>query len=704
MAAESPAVSPSGRGFSPLLMSMSEIAELARVKRPVVTTWRRRYPDFPAPAGGDAMTPLFDSGQVAEWLIGTGRDPECRIEADLSLHALSGLDAGLAASDLVALLTALICLRDQDGEPVAAADADLRGELLRRAVRLDPRDICLRSELTLLPAEPGRLAEAVDELIEAAWGCAQAFERVMAAGQRFKVGRLYERTVAPGLAHLVAELSGVRERAQDRTVTVCDPAAGPGDLLAAVADVVGPDYPMVFQAADADRYLARLAGRRMAVHGVAWTDLELAAGEEAPEDWADPDVIISQIPYLPGETRSPERVVDRLDDIALRLAPGDTAVVLGPAGVLAGDLRPYSPAERARATLLSSGMVEAIIRLPGGLVPFRPGYDVAVWVMTSAYESPYRGWVLLADVSDRELTPDVIAAVAEDVVTWRRDGYRPQAHTRTYGVQVKVGDLVDALRPMTIRTPGRVSSATTTSAALVSRVTDLEAGLNRLAVESTALRQPLQSGMESGGGASPPAQTIGALKKARRLRVLPGSRLRGAEVTRDGHHDVIGVPEVLGQARRGDRRIDRVALAGLPRAHFTEPGDVVVTTTPEFGVLVDHAGLAVVEFPAKVLRIPATERQSFTPRTLAGLLTGRMPSLRPAGAVRPARRLEDHELSMLSPAEVQFLDRFLAALDARQEAAQQELDLVAELRDVTTSGLVDGTLTLTEPPSVQMGK
>ena len=274
--------------LGPLLMSMAEIADLARVKRPVVTTWRRRYPDFPAPAGGDAMSPLFDSRQVAEWLIGTGRDPECRIEADLSLHALAGLGAGLAPSDLVALLTALICLRDQDGEPVAAADGDLRDELLRRAARLDPRDMCLRSELTLLPAEPGRLAEAVDELVEAAWGCTQAFERVMGAGQRFKVGRLYARTVAPGLARLVAELSGVRERARERTVTVCDPAAGPGDLLAAVADVVGPDYQLVFQAADADRYLARLAGRRMAVHGVAWADLKLAAGVEVPEDWADP--------------------------------------------------------------------------------------------------------------------------------------------------------------------------------------------------------------------------------------------------------------------------------------------------------------------------------------------------------------------------------------------------------------------------------
>jgi hypothetical protein len=685
-------------------MSMAEIAELARVKRPVVTTWRRRYPDFPVPAAGDALSPLFDSRQVAEWLIGTGRDPECRIEADLSLHALAGLGAGLAAPDLVALLTTLICLRDhQDGEPAGAADGDLRDTLRRRAARLDPHDAYLCSELALLPADVERLTESADELVEAAWGCSQAFERVMGAGQRFRVGRLYSRTVTPGLARLVAELSGARERARERTVIVRDPAAGPGDLLAAVADAVGPDYELILQAADADRYLARLAGRRMAVHGVAWTDLKLAAGEEAADDWADPDVIVTQIPYLPGETRSPEQVIERLDEIALQLAPGRTAVVLGPADVLAGDLRPYSPAERARATLLSSGMVEAIIRLPGGLVPFRPGYDVALWVLTSAHESPYRGWVLLADVSDRELTDEVITALADDVVTWRRDGYRPQAHTRALGVQVRVGDLVDQLRPLTVRSPARAFSAATAGPALVSRVSDLEAALDRQAAGAGASRPPVRSGVAAGARTPPPAQTIGSLVKARRLVVRPGARLRGVPVGQDGHHDVLGVPEVLGRGRRGDRRIDRVALAGLPRAHLTEPGDVVVTTIPEFGVLVDHAGLAVVEFPARVLRIPGTERQSFTSRTLAALLAGRMPSLRPAGAVRPPR-LEDHGVPALSPAEVQFLDQFLAALDARQEAACRELDLVAELRDVTTSGLVDGTLTFIEPSSVQMGQ
>ena len=702
MAAESPAERPSVRAPGPLLASMAEIAELARVKRPVVTTWRRRYADFPRAAGGDAMTPLFDSREVAEWLIATGRDPEGRIEADLSLYALADLGTGLAPADLVALLTSLICLRDQDGEPLASADGDPTDALLRRAAHLDPRDGYLRSELSLLPADAGRIATAVDGLVEAAWGCRQAFERIMSADQRFKPGELYTRTITPRLARLAAELSGARERASERTVIVRDPAAGPGDLLAAVADALGTDHQPVFQAAEADPYLARLAGRRMAVHGVNWADLNLAAGGPALDGWADPDVIVTQMPYTPGETRSPERVINLLDDIALRLAPGRTAVVLGPASVLVGDLRPYSPAERARAKLLSSGMVEAIIRLPGGLVPFRPGYDVSAWVLTSAYESPYRGWVLVADLSDRELTDEVITAMAEDVVTWRRDGYRPQAHTRTFGVQVRVQDLVDAPQSLMAHRPALVRSSITDGAALVSRVTELEAVLDRTAPDYGPAREPVRSRIAAGRRKPPKTQTIGALAKARRLVIRPGTRLRGVPVAQDGHHDVLGVPEVLGRADRGERRIDRIVLAGLPRARLTEPGDVVVTTTPEFAVLVDHTGLAVVEFPAKVLRIPASERQSFTPRTLAGLLAGRVPGLRPASAVRPPRRLEDHEVPALSPAEVQFLDQFLTALDARQAAAQQELSLLTELRDITTSGLLDGTLTFTEPPTDRM--
>ena len=111
-----------------LLMSMTEIAELAKVQRPVVTTWRRRHRDFPAPVGGDAAQPLFDPRQVADWLISTGRADRDQIEPELSLYTLTGLAGQYPGTDLVAAVTALICLRylADENEPLAdGADGDL---------------------------------------------------------------------------------------------------------------------------------------------------------------------------------------------------------------------------------------------------------------------------------------------------------------------------------------------------------------------------------------------------------------------------------------------------------------------------------------------------------------------------------------------------------------------------------------------------
>src|SRR3954464_8980854 len=50
------------------LVTGSEIARLAGVTRAAVSNWRRRYDDFPAPAGGGANSPLFALPDVEAWL------------------------------------------------------------------------------------------------------------------------------------------------------------------------------------------------------------------------------------------------------------------------------------------------------------------------------------------------------------------------------------------------------------------------------------------------------------------------------------------------------------------------------------------------------------------------------------------------------------------------------------------------------------
>jgi hypothetical protein len=676
---------------------MRDIAELAGVRRPVVTMWRRRHADFPSPAGGNVSQPLFDPRSVADWLVGTRRAQREQIEPELSLYTLAGLGGRLPPDDLIAFVTALICLRFlDDDEPLADGVDDIVNGLRDRAARRDGADELLLSEIRRMPGGAGWLAIAVDDLVEAAWGGRGAFEQIMAARRRLGAAEIFASAVRPELGRLIARISGAPERArQYGSIVVADVTAGPGDLLTAVADLLGDDYAPTCVAAERDPYLARLTRRRLAVHGLPSVDVDIQIAETLADDCGEPDVIVTQIPYIPGEDRSAKEVLDVIDDVSLRLRPGCSAVVLGPADVLTGELPPYSETERTRAGLLRDGMVESIIKLPGGLVPFRPGYETALWVLNSARESPWRGRVLLADVSDRELTDEVVDALADDVITWRREGYDPDAHTRAFGVQVLISDLVDPPKPLTARRPRNVRTAATDAADNLAGVLRLETELNRLGADATAARQPIRSNLVAHVHARPAATTIGKLAGERTLSVLKGTRINPADITGDGQHAVLGPDEVLGLRQPGKRTLDRTVLAERYfRAGLTEPGDVLVTASPGFGVLVDHDGFSVADFPVRVLRIRGAGRSRLTPRVLAAMLNADDSPARPNGAIRAARRIEDHQVPLLGPEDVMRLDALLARLDARRSQARQEIDILDELARTAAAGLRDGTLTL----------
>jgi len=686
-----------------LLMTMTDIAEFAGVQRPVVSNWRRRPVGFPDPAGGDEKQPLFDPRQVADWLLARGRIDREQAEQELSLFMLTGLAARYEGPDVIAAVTALICLRYRAGEndPLAEGAADPVAAARALAMDFDPNDRVLLTEIQSIPPAAGWLIRLVDDLVEASWNCRHAFERVMAARARFGAGALSTVALTPALARLVAELSGATERARrGGPVTVADPAVGPGDLLAAVAHLLGPDSEPKVAAAEADQALARLTRRRLLVHGVQDADMDIFVGTELPDQPGDPDVIVTQIPYQPGEARDVGAVIDRVGDVAVRLSPGRFGVVLGPAAVLTGELTGFPVEEGNRADLLKGDMVEAIIRLPGGLVPFRPGYELALWVLTQARDSRWRGRVLIADVSDRELTHDVISDLVEDVVTWRREGYVPGAHRRAYGVQVAVSDLV---RPssrgralVVSQRPSSPRERETAAHRRVAAVTQCGVDLDRIGATATADRRHVSAETLAAADLHPATETVGALIRSKRLVPRPGTRIAASHITPSGHHVVFGTEEVLGTRRPGQRRVDREVFArNHPNARLTEPGDILVTTIPRPGVMVDTHGYSIAEFPVRILRIPEAETEQFTPRVLAALLFADGSGTRAAGAVRAGRALEDHRVLLLPPAEVRRLDRLLAEIDARRDIAQRELDVLDELQTAAIGGLIDGTLTLT---------
>lgn len=662
------------------LLSMPEIAALAGVRRPVVTTWRRRHPHFPNPVTIRDGHPVFDAVEICDWLARTGRADRAELEVDRHLHAVAKLAQGSDDVDAIAAATALVCLRHLDDGPLSD------GDLLSRAREVDPDDTFLLGEVRALPGEVQWMAAAVDDLVEAAWSCSGAFERIMGARTRLRVDALTRDAVAPELARLMSGLSGARERAgRGRSILIADPYARAGDLLAAVARFLGPDHPPAVVAATTDETLARLIRRRLLVHGVVPGELHVPAALDA----VPPDVVVTALEYQPQETRSALDVIAAVDEIQLGLAPGRTAIVLGPADALVGSLPPFSPAERLRSGILSSGVVEAAIRLPGALLPFRPGYGAALWVMTRSGRT--RGRMLVADISARPLTRAVADTLISDVAAWRADS-RPGSHANAVCIEEPIRALVDRPQALTARRRPTLRQVIEDVPVTVARLTELETSL---AKEAVAERPAVRTGLAATTVTSRTTRTIGSFVREGRLVLISGSRIASADVHSGTGHPVIGAAEVCGHLAVGSRAIDRAVLADrYPRARLTEPGDVVVTTSPEFGVRVDCDGFKALQFPVRAIRVPRDERVTFTPRVLAALISAGCDGLRPDGAVRPARRLEDWELPVLGAELTARLDRLLENLEARRRVAERELDLLDQLNRIAITGLTDGTLTV----------
>ena len=304
----------------------------------------------------------------------------------------------------------------------------------------------------------------------------------------------------------------------------------------------------------------------------------------------------------------------------------------------------------------------------------------------------------------------MISDLVEDVTTWRRDGYAPGAHSRVFGQQVAVRDLIDPPRSLTISSrPASPRERAEDAAYRVALVTQRSADLDRFGATASADRRhvptELLAAVDPLAAAElrPRTETIGALVKGKRLSLHQGTRIRPEDITAVGHHVVLGPDEVLGIRRPGERTVDRVLFARThPAARLTAPGDVLVTTVPRPGVMVDARGYASAEFPVRILRIPAAEAEQFTPAVLAALLFADGSGTRAAGAVRAGRSLEDQRLIVLPPDQVRLLDRLLGEIDSRRDRARRELGVLDELQDAAIGGLIDGTLTLiTDDPTGQ---
>lgn len=688
----------------------AEIAALARVKRPVPTTWSRRHPDFPTPVIREGGSPLFDAREVVDWLVRTGRgnaEPR-RLRAEAALHTLSAWrSSGLSAPVLVGALTALICLRQQYDAPVGERAWD---DLLARAAGLDAEDAFLLSELRAVP-DPDRLGPALgslaDELTEAAYTPAEAFDRVLDARRRLGSHDLAVDEPAPVVARALAALAGIDTLADESVLAT--PYARGGDLLAALHSAAPEDSGHTYLAAEPDPALARLVRRRMLVRGVFEFSLDVTEGEElSTGDWGDPDVLVCALPYEAGETRSARQVLERVQDLADHLVEGSTAVVLGPADALVRPLPGHGDADRLRRSFLDKGLLKAAISLPDGAFAYRPGYRSAVWILARTPEDERAGRVLLADYSAQPLTEPVLAVLAEDIAIWRASAWRgDRRHDPRHAAVVPAKELDD--RPGSAFTPQHHSPEARYTRAVVerpARIADVErhlAELDERATRRASVDGPLKTGAVLRPEDRPVRRTtVRRLLKDRRLRRRPGHRIAPEHLTADGHYAVIGPEEILGTSRFGGRRIDRgLVLTAYEHVQFTEPGDLVVTTSPRFGVHVDTEGLSVVVAPARILRVHPDADPPVRPRALAALLrTAASEHGRTGGAVRASRGIEDLSVPDLGREVLERYEAVLAGIERRAELLRQQSEALDDLARITAAGMADGTLTIRDLPEL----
>ncbi|MFC9247349.1 N-6 DNA methylase [Streptomyces sp. NPDC057136] len=315
------------------LVTGAEIARIAGVTRAAVSNWRRRYEDFPAPAGGGAHSPVFALADVQAWLDRQQKGREPSVEVQLWQ-----------------------ALRGAYGDQMIGALDDVFGVLK------DPS----------APAPPG-LPEKAVELVRALAADATVSDVASALTERFtdsvrRTGsdQVTSLRVVRALRHFAGEVAG--------DATLFDPACGIGSLLL----TIGPADGATRYGQDLDPRSASFARSRADLTGhpkvaVAtgdslrddqWPDLRadlvLCDPPAAVTDWGREGLLLDSRWELGTPSRA-EAELAWLQHAYAHTAPGGRVLMVMPASVA------YRKAgRRIRSELIRRGILTQVVALPPG--------------------------------------------------------------------------------------------------------------------------------------------------------------------------------------------------------------------------------------------------------------------------------------------------------------------------------------------------
>ncbi|TFC02327.1 hypothetical protein [Cryobacterium sp. MDB2-33-2] len=709
-----------------LLMSMSDIAALARVQRPVVSVWRSRSAltdtPFPDPVALRDGRELFDADAVGAWLSDTGHGNNSQASADAAAYAILANQTPTEA-DTFRTVTALLALRSVIGGPLGMLTGP---DLVDAADEHDPDDDAFFREIEAIGAASAGLVGYVDALVEATYGEAEAFERLRADRSKREPQVASDTTLNDEGLDLIARTAHALAATQPSEPVFVDATGGASDVLLAIARSESASGDVTVLTANDDSDTARMVRRRLLVHRIARDGLEVQPS--GAFSVTGRVVHVARLPSAAEPRMSAAGMLSAIEQIVLQMDDNQLAVVLAPSAVLS-DSGLAREADAVRSSLLRSGRVRAIVRLPAGLLTYKPQQVQNLWVLGAAHAHvPLADrWTMVADLSVQRLNPTAIEDLVSDLVASLGDRAIVRAHAFRFARLVLTRTLLASRESLVAgaqSTARAASSAQGTELAL--RVDELIRALNDPVPAVSPGRakasasdapfspvglaitlQPVSSDNPASPTTQPRTASVEQLLAGRHLRFFPGNRIDSADLdvaprgafgapatgTRSTGIRVIGPAEVRGDVTFGERRIDPLLFAtSYPAGRVTEPGDVIFCTAPSPAAIVDEDGTSVVLFPARILRVNPGNPNGLLSAVLAADI---------AALAAGERRWRRWRLRQIPDLQGAALAGSLASVRWEQEDARRRLAQLDELAGLLMAGVTAGTLTLSQAAGPQ---
>lgn len=644
------------------LVSASDIADIAGVSRGAVSNWRRRKEDtFPQPVAGSTAKPLFSRQDVNAWLEAHGYTPKQNADTTAVWAAMNQLYGELSADEASDLVLSLLIARKNGGSDERQLEFQL--EQLPWNRRHQVQDAIAR-------VDGDRLASVADFVLER---LARSLGKV--GGEFGFVGSRTTRTLATLAASRPP--GGV----------LYDPACG---IAAALLEAVSLGAkPRRIIGHDINKRALHIAAQRAELHDV---EVELVRTDVLSWD-VDPslraDTIILEPPFgvrwdpssslmdarfefgTPPRARAdmawPQHVVAHLSETG-------RGYVLTPVGALF-----RSGAEgKIRAELLRRGCLEAIVGLPGKMLP-QTAIPLALWVLRRPAPTPLTGQVLFIDASQTD-------APENHVADWLN---KAAARQNVPHVEVPVGDVLTAeavLTPslwveQTGHEPGEAATAYANG----------WAGIN------TTLQElgHIVAGFEDVTGLSTSrTMTVGELIEQRVLDLRTG---RPKERYRDAPPALRGRLATAGDVRDGTLRETGLAQAIDAYPEMTRPGDVLATTMHTIRARVDEVGGHLPSTGVYRLRVLNTDVLS--PAYLAIALTGTWNERFQAGTTIQRAEIRHLQIPLLPPEDQHTIEQAVTSIARLHDAATRLADDTATARNALLDAVRYNAPLTTPPPA-----